>query len=173
MVTCEGKSCSGRAEDAMHDSHKELSWPPSAIWSDLGPGFCLEKMKARKCGWSLSSFIKCEECRGWQEDCSRESCVLISFQRSHAKFPTSRRRPAHASSAFIGPTTLHLQRPCEVKETSDEGLPPEYWLKRRYDLEGECASVGKICPSICTQFWYFEGIDGRAELPTVMFWKLS
>jgi hypothetical protein len=25
MVTCEGKSCSGRAEDAMHDSHKELS----------------------------------------------------------------------------------------------------------------------------------------------------
>jgi hypothetical protein len=25
MVTCDGKSFSGRAEDAMHDSHKELS----------------------------------------------------------------------------------------------------------------------------------------------------
>jgi hypothetical protein len=102
-------------------------------------------------------------------DCSRESCVLISFQRSHVEFPTSRRRPAHASSSFTGPATLPLQRPCEVKETSNEGLPPEAELKRRYALEGERASVGKIHPSICTQLWYFEGIDGRAKLPTVNF----
>jgi hypothetical protein len=48
-----------------------------------------------------------------------------------------------------------LQRSCEVKETSDEGLPPEDRLKRRYALEGERTSVGQICSSICTQFWYF------------------
>ena len=48
-----------------------------------------------------------------------------------------------------------LQRPCEVKETFDEGLPPKDRLKRRYALEGERASVGQICPSICTQFFVF------------------
>jgi hypothetical protein len=48
-----------------------------------------------------------------------------------------------------------LQRPCKVKDTSDEGIPPEDRLKRRYALEGECASIGLIGPSICTQFFHF------------------
>jgi hypothetical protein len=56
---------------------------------------------------------------------AREGPVYPFFQRSHAEFSTSRRRSAHASSAFTGSATPPLQRPCEVKETSDEGLPPE------------------------------------------------
>jgi hypothetical protein len=49
-----------------------------------------------------------------------------------------------------------LQSPRKVLETSEEGLPPEDRLKRRYALDGERASVGKICPGICIEFLYFE-----------------
>jgi hypothetical protein len=56
---------------------------------------------------------------------SREGPVYPFFQRIHTEFSTSRRRSAHASSAFTGSATPPLPRPCEVKETSEEGLPPE------------------------------------------------
>jgi hypothetical protein len=48
-----------------------------------------------------------------------------------------------------------LQSPREVMETSDEGLPSEDRLKRRYALGGERASVGQVCPGICIEFLYF------------------
>jgi len=56
---------------------------------------------------------------------AREGPVYPFFQRSHVGFSTSRRRSAHANLVFIGSATPPLQRPCEVKETSDEGILPE------------------------------------------------
>jgi hypothetical protein len=77
-------------------------------------------------GWLKPPFISLSVRYGGSSKwTAREGLVYPFFQKSHAEFLTSQRRSAHASSAFTGSATPPLQRPCEVKEMFDEGLPPE------------------------------------------------
>jgi hypothetical protein len=66
-----------------------------------------------------------------------------------------RKRSLHTSFWSLMFQLPSLQSPREVMETSDEGLPPEDPLKRRYALGGERASVGQVCLGICIEFLYF------------------
>jgi hypothetical protein len=84
-----------------------------------------------------------------------EGVLCTDFSKEAMPKSSIRQRSLHTPFWPLMFQLPPLQRPCEVKETSDEGLPPEDRLKRRYALEGERASVGKICPSICTQFLHF------------------
>jgi hypothetical protein len=73
---------------------------------------------------------------GSGEPSDRGSPVLRFSQRRHAEVLSSTKKSVHASSEFTVSATLPMQRPCEVKETSDEGLPPERLIEETLRLGG-------------------------------------